>query len=538
MINIDDAFVDKYAKRIMSFSYHKTQDYNHAEDLAQEILLQLSIALDKQHDIQNIDSYVTTICKYTWSNFLKKNKKHWDNSDIDTTVDLSCSTNIEQEVENKLLCEKLRKEVSYLCKIHRKIIIAFYYNNKTTKVIANELNMNESTVRWHLSETRKELKKAMEIKENNLDFEPVRANCGHDGYCADNSLYGLNDDLLTQNIAYACYGEPLSLSEISRKLNVAAAYLESRVAKLVEMDYLQVINNRYQTTFYIETPENIAVDAEFAFNNITPFADRLFEEVNKRMDDIMNIKFIGHEYLYRSDIEWMILNRLAQELTYEALEHKLGKPSAARPKRADGSEHWIVMTVIGDPDIKQNIKEYTDYCFMNGYKYAESDLAVIIECDNYITRKRQNFRAMTPELANDMFRIHKLIIDGKTPDEYDKILISRMVREGYVKMENGKPVINVLYLNQNETPVFDKILKEIKESLGKDFLTDYFRAFTENKMKVIPDFLSNDAKTYYSFDRFAGIKLIASIIYNKKVEVPEGDRGLNCCTMIAEIPKH
>ena len=126
MIITDDAFVEKYAKRIIKFSYSKA-NYTIAEDLAQEILLQLSIALSKNIEIQNIDAYVTTICKYTWSNYLKKNKKHWDNSNIDDAYDISGSTDVEHEVEDKILCEKLRKEVSYLCQTHRKIIIAFYY---------------------------------------------------------------------------------------------------------------------------------------------------------------------------------------------------------------------------------------------------------------------------------------------------------------------------------------------------------------------------------------------------------------------------
>ena len=205
MNTIDESFVEKYAKKIMGFFYNKMQNTFMAEDLAQEIMLQITQALHKNDEIENMDAYVSTLCKYTWSNYLKKNKKHWDNYDISEISYLADDSNVEQQVETTMLTKQLEKEVSYLSKLHRKIIKAFYFDNKTTKVIAEELKLNESTVRWHLTETRKELKKAMELKEERLAYEPVSMWCGHDGKnVEDINLYGFANDLLVQNIVWAC----------------------------------------------------------------------------------------------------------------------------------------------------------------------------------------------------------------------------------------------------------------------------------------------------------------------------------------------
>lgn len=53
----------------------------------------------------------------------------------------------------------MQKEISFLCSTHRKILKAFYFDCKTTLQISTELQIKESTIRWHLAETRKELQK-------------------------------------------------------------------------------------------------------------------------------------------------------------------------------------------------------------------------------------------------------------------------------------------------------------------------------------------------------------------------------------------
>lgn len=74
----NENIVFKYAKKIFGFAYAKTHNSYEAEDLSQEILLQI---LNKQMDfsgVENMDAYVYRICCYTWSNYLRKNKTAWN----------------------------------------------------------------------------------------------------------------------------------------------------------------------------------------------------------------------------------------------------------------------------------------------------------------------------------------------------------------------------------------------------------------------------------------------------------------------------
>ena len=68
--------VKEYAKKILGFAYSKTQDSYLAEDLSQEILSSLIDSLKRHEEIENLDAFVYTVASYTWSKYLRKNKRH------------------------------------------------------------------------------------------------------------------------------------------------------------------------------------------------------------------------------------------------------------------------------------------------------------------------------------------------------------------------------------------------------------------------------------------------------------------------------
>ena len=141
--------------------------------------------------------------------------------------------------------------------------IMYYFENKKSTEIAEALNLKSSTVRWYLGEVRKQLKVGIEEKQDYLSYEPKYLECVVSGIMYDETLAGLKDNLLTQNIAVVCYGEPLSLTEISKRLGVAAAYIEGLLEKLVHMDYIKVIGTKYQTNFFIQTKRLEWIQAKY-----------------------------------------------------------------------------------------------------------------------------------------------------------------------------------------------------------------------------------------------------------------------------------
>ena len=65
------------AKRIFRFALAKTDSVQDAEDLSQEILVSLLRSSEKLPGVRNFDAWLQRICQYSWSNYFRKEKRHW-----------------------------------------------------------------------------------------------------------------------------------------------------------------------------------------------------------------------------------------------------------------------------------------------------------------------------------------------------------------------------------------------------------------------------------------------------------------------------
>lgn len=64
--------IRSYVKPIFGFALNRVKHRAEAEDLAQEIMLQLLKSFSGLRDIRSLDAYVWTVARYTWVNWLKK----------------------------------------------------------------------------------------------------------------------------------------------------------------------------------------------------------------------------------------------------------------------------------------------------------------------------------------------------------------------------------------------------------------------------------------------------------------------------------
>jgi RNA polymerase sigma factor (sigma-70 family) len=107
--------IAKYAKKIMGFAWSKTKNPTQAEDLSQEIMLALTKALRRQKIVTDLDGFVFKISQYTWSNYLRANKKHWNNLDLDKLEEIQDNREEAKEDDERLnLMQRLREQLAYL----------------------------------------------------------------------------------------------------------------------------------------------------------------------------------------------------------------------------------------------------------------------------------------------------------------------------------------------------------------------------------------------------------------------------------------
>lgn len=252
-MNLTDAerITTEYLKPVFGFALKRCKSLEDAEDLAQDIIVKIFIALSKCEDIENISSFIWTIAHNRLSNYYRDNNHSFSVIPIDDVANhlYDNASNIDLSLIEREEIVKLHTETAYLSKLQRRIVIMYYYENMKQEQIAQELNIPVGTVKWHLFEAKKELKRGMKImrQPSELRFNPIKFDM-----CTFSGKIGMKGDIsnffhsaISQNIVYTVRNESKTINEIADELGVSPVYVESEAEYLEKYGFLLKQKNKY-----------------------------------------------------------------------------------------------------------------------------------------------------------------------------------------------------------------------------------------------------------------------------------------------------
>ena len=170
----DKDFLDK----IYGFSYHRCNTSHEAEELCSEIILSVVSAISKQARVENFYAFVWTVAHRVYADYCRKrNSEHqvvsFENSDMSSVFKDEIDEYIESEAEQEQI-KRIFKEIAFLSKAYREVMIMFYIDEMKVKDIAKKLNINETTVKQRLFSARNSVKKEVEtMNERNYVLKPI-----------------------------------------------------------------------------------------------------------------------------------------------------------------------------------------------------------------------------------------------------------------------------------------------------------------------------------------------------------------------------
>jgi len=254
--SLANQIITRYTNKIFGFAISKTLETDKAHELAQRITLDVYTSLLKADDIHNIDGYVYRIAQNVYARYVVEDKRGRHVS-LDS-VNATAPNDFTLQIENDEIYHRLRRQISYLCKIQREVIVMYYFDKLRQAEIAKRLNITPGTVKWHLFEARNQLKGGISKMEINQQLKPIRFDSlWHSGSPAPDGKetgYYLGK-LIAQNIAYAAYWQPKTITEIAGTLGVPAAFIEDEVAHLEAYGFLDKLpKGKYQTNVFISNP--------------------------------------------------------------------------------------------------------------------------------------------------------------------------------------------------------------------------------------------------------------------------------------------
>lgn len=276
----------EYLNPIYGFTLKRCANLQDAEDLTQEIVLKVFYALLCREDIEAPDKFIWTVAHNILANYYRGRVKNTVGVPIDDFAELLPSGNdTADSIIEKETTDRLHREIAYLSKLQRQIVIAYYFENKKQEAIAGELGIPLGTVKWHLFEAKKDLKKGMDTMRQTceLKFNPIKFElCGTNG---SPGTKGANSNffrsVLSQNIVYSVWREAKTVGEIADDLGVSPVYVESEAEYLAEYGFLTEKSGKYLCNILLDEASNELLELKDEMYNqgAKLFANELFNEL-------------------------------------------------------------------------------------------------------------------------------------------------------------------------------------------------------------------------------------------------------------------
>lgn len=506
-----DLIINKYLNSIFGFSLNKTRKTEEAEELSNKIVLKVYETLLVKDNILNIQNYIFKIAHNVWVNYVNEKVRGSNIIEINSVNEiLFCDGSIEHSIIEDEDRELLRREIAYLSRMQRQIVILHYFQDMKINQIAEKLNIPTGTVKWHLYESKKDIKKGMVKvrKVGNLGLNPIKfSNMGHSG--SPGKLGDTNYFLgrsITQNIAYAAYRKAMSIAEIADELGVSPIFVEDEVSVLEEYGFMEkVSNDRFVTNIYINEFNNESVTKKH----------KLFEKYAKIIGEcyckeLFNLKEkLEATGIYYPDEDfnymlWTVIPYAIKKKLFLTESQKI-KSEELYIARKDGG-NYIAFAAIHNVDKLPFEGKYYGVCG-DMTRIDKKFNCHAWQFNTYWCRRKgwQSFTAYEAELCYK-YKNGLLPYSEDNVDEY-KFLIDK----GYLLKEESGYKLNVLWYENKE--VLDKFNLALpapsKEclSLIKNFDKEYYEIECENKPPHI-----NKLVKYYCQNTAASAQFTAYVL--------------------------
>ena len=364
-MNRQDAekIITEYLKPIFGFALKRCKNAHDAEDLSQDIVLKAFRALLMKDDIGDVSKFIWTIAHNALSNYYRDSAKSVIGVSLDEVAEVIADPDsILADDDNADTIRRLQSEVAYLSKLQRKIVIAYYFENRKQADIAEELNIPLGTVKWHLFEAKKELKRGMDTmrKASELKFNPIKFHSyGINGTVGSKSKDEFFRSTLSQNICYCVRNEYKTINEIADDLGVSPVYVETEVDFLEEYGFLKEQKGKYIVNFIISEPtaELLTMQDSMYKKAANLYANELYDElIASGLIDHPNIwcgqtdEPITLTGSHRGDtnfILWSLIPYITAESGEKLMEEKISFEEVATI-RPDGAYNIAHASVVPD----------------------------------------------------------------------------------------------------------------------------------------------------------------------------------------------
>ena len=440
-------FAEGYMEKIFYFCLKKTGSNAEAEDLTQDIALQILTALNKGTVPTSFAPYVWKIARNRYSVWAKE--KHNLNESVTGTDigDYEISDGSENIVDGMIRTQQmalLRRELSFIKSDYRNIVVAYYIENKTVREIAASLSLPVNTAKSRLLRAREILKEGMnmarEFGVRSYRPEEVDFTCSCNSFGAKGQPWNVLEHKLYKNIFLEAYGNPSTAEALSLELGIALPYMEDELNYLTKETFLIKNGDKYETSFPIiskNAREKVWHSNFRVIGRVTELLEKLVDDFTKACKS-HSINYYGEHQTYE-DAKWTLLMHTFDKLRYSTPPNK----KFAFTKRPDDGRWDIVGYQKCDiPEIP--------WTGLHGVPIEFEDKPAV-KFQQFKFKYKDIFKNTPEYLSHNEALTLKSVVEGNLCN-CEETCLERLVDYGYItKTESGyEPAIIVFDRKESE----------------------------------------------------------------------------------------
>lgn len=525
-------------KPVFAFCLKRCRTTEDAEDLSQEILFRSYRALTFREDVADPEKFIWTVAHNSLANYYRDNRSGYVGILIDSFAETLGVWDEYFKEDDSGAIERMRREIAYLSKTQRRIVIAYYYEGKKQQEIARELGIPLGTVKWHLFEAKRELKKGMETMRDpsELKFNPVKFTLigfsGNPG--TEGSPRKQLASALAQNIVYATQNEPMTINELADTLGVSPVYIESEVEALEHYGHLIKKGDGYLGNVLINEPtaETVRTLDEVYDEASRLVAGKLFDEIAKCgiIDDVsggVKCAATGEKFDDNYFMWSLFLNCAAQSDYKDEEGIRFEDVATIRPDGGIG----ICSADVAAPGVPP-IKYSDSVAKWFGPSWRWSDDGIILwSVDSEWTGYRIT-QDSNEKLSLDGALISKFFNNG----EFSKEELAFLAERGYISVSpNGERAFRCLCIDKATKMRLDDIGNRVKRSYANELCALKEKMLGE-LLKITPDHMKNVQRclSQYMFnsDGLFLLHCIKRLIADGKLTPPTEDERSSVATIL------
>jgi RNA polymerase sigma-70 factor (ECF subfamily) len=336
--------LEQYVDYFLKIAIQKCGNLDEAQDLCQEVMLAALNYIAGDKEINDVKAWLSGVMNRKFYDALRRKYKLPTVSIDDAALiaaddEIGAVTDIDE-------AEELRKQIAFLSRIYREVIVRHYLNGESVDDIAKALAIPAGTVKSRLSGGRTQIKKGFDGMENYTknSYEPQILYVGISGEPGINGepYCYTEKNLIAQNLLILAYDKPLTETELAKAIGIPTAYIESVIETLVSAELMKRVGNKVYTDFIIYQHDDAAVKIKSQIELIDDNFAVFWKPLQDGLDKIRATNFFNN-----------LSERKKQKLEFYFLMHtmsacffgvggKIYDPKHDYPERPNGGK-WVAM---------------------------------------------------------------------------------------------------------------------------------------------------------------------------------------------------